>query len=152
MKLFLVRHGSAVAQRGDSERPLSHEGVQEVQRTAQYLKENASTVRKIYHSSKQRAIQTAEMIKEVLNQDILMSLKEGLLPNDATDDIFHEINSWDEDTMIVGHLPFLPSLASRLIESNDIKDFMGFAPAAVATLEKSPDGKWCLISLIKPKF
>ena len=49
MKLFLVRHGSAVAQRGDSERPLSHEGVQEVQRTAQYLKENASTVRKIYH-------------------------------------------------------------------------------------------------------
>ena len=66
MKLFLVQHGEARAKDADPDRPLSEKGREDIKKTAEFLKKTGQKPDLIWHSSKTRAIQSAEIIS--LNQ------------------------------------------------------------------------------------
>ncbi|MEN6474655.1 MAG: phosphohistidine phosphatase SixA [Syntrophaceae bacterium] len=114
MALYLVQHGLSLAKEVDSERGLSDEGRVEVERIAGVAKGYGIMVATIMHSGKKRARQTAEIMAASLNP------AQGVIPSsgmDPMDDVEPWVKKLDsmEDLMLVGHLPFLERLVSRLI-------------------------------------
>ena len=61
-ELLLVRHGEAMASSDNPERPLATHGHSQARRTAAILGDVKGQIDIIYHSSKKRAEETAEII------------------------------------------------------------------------------------------
>ena len=135
MQLFLVRHGDYVPESVNPEKPLSYKGRKDVAKVANALKDQGFTVEAFIHSTKKRAKETAEIFKRVLNTEATISVRQKLSPNDSTDDIVQEISTWDKNTMIVGHAPFIPGLAYRLLELEN-GSHIRMTTSSVVVLEK----------------
>jgi len=67
MTIYLVQHGKSVPKEEDPTRPLSTIGVQEVEEIAAQLKNYCTKLEVIYHTSKSRAAQTAEILQRHVN-------------------------------------------------------------------------------------
>ncbi len=135
MELYLVRHGAPVPAEVNPERPLSEKGAAEVKKTALFLKEAGVVAETIFHSTKRRARETAEILTQTINPQTALLEKQGLAPNDSVDAILPDIRAAGESSlMIVGHLPFLAKLAGRLILSAEDKEVVVFQPASVLLL------------------
>jgi phosphohistidine phosphatase len=150
MNLFLVRHGEAVSESVDPERPLSEQGIEQVRSVAQKLKKSGVIVAAIYHSSKKRAQQTARIISEIINPQAALVQKEGLLPNDSIKTICEEIKLHSDDIMIVGHLPFLGILAEQLLDYPPDSGQISFSVASALWLTHSR-GKWQVKNYFTPE-
>ena len=74
--------------------------------------------------------------------------KEGLKPNDPVDLMVTEIMGLEKDTMIVSHLPFLPSLFNAL-NVIGVEPF-SFGNTTVVALERRDDF-WCFLWVHSPK-
>lgn len=122
MKLYLTRHGDAVSAPVDAERPLSSVGLQQAEDLAQHLVDLKIHPTTIYHSGLVRAQQTAAIIGRALNTAKIEKIV-GLRPNDFPEDILSHIETWSQDTMLVGHLPFMAILLSLLTEDTQSVEF-----------------------------
>jgi len=142
MKLYLAQHGQAVDKNVDPDRPLSDQGHTEVGNVASYLKQSDTKITDIYHSGKPRAAQTANIFANILEVDHLDQL-DGINPNDAVEPIVNTINGWTSDTMIVGHIPFLPHIVSRLLTDSEPSD-SDYLPGNIICLERADNNKWSL--------
>ena len=142
MKLYLVQHGKAMPSEQDPDRPLSKEGRQEVQRIAHLLMPLKLTVDRVWHSGKTRARQTAEMYAPVFAVGPEPAAREGLGPNDNVALLRDELAVATEDTMIVGHLPFLGKLACLLLTGYESGEVIAFHNAGVIYLERTTDNRW----------
>ncbi len=134
MKLYLIRHGEAVSSIEDPERPLSNIGQQNIERLGQCLAKTAMPIDYIWHSPKQRAVQTAQTIANYTKPNFI-STHDELLPNDDIEGTINLIQACRANTMIVGHLPFLGELASALTRST----FFQFQPGSCLCLEGARD-------------
>jgi phosphohistidine phosphatase len=142
MKLYLVQHGEASS---EEPRPLTAKGKSDAQKVAQFLKKNNISVDEIWHSTKLRAKQTAEIFAQALGMNAIE--KEGLKPNDAVSPVAEKI---DKDLMIIGHLPFMTKLSSLLITGSEDNQPVTFKQAGVVCLEKA-DSKWGLSWMVIPE-
>lgn len=114
MAIFLVQHGKNLAKNEDPQKGLSPEGAEEVRRIAQVAAGYKVHVTAIHHSGKKRALQTAEIMAEVLKPAEGFSAVEGIAPlDDAT--AFAAGLDMGKNMMIVGHLPFLERLMAVLV-------------------------------------
>jgi phosphohistidine phosphatase len=52
--------------------------------------------------------------------------------------------------MLVGHMPFLSILASRLVLGTEDPDVVLFRESTVVCLEKGPNGQWAVGWMITP--
>lgn len=52
--------------------------------------------------------------------------------------------------MVVGHMPFLGRLVSRLILERDDPGLLGFQPGSMAYLERTEGGVWQVAWLLRP--
>jgi phosphohistidine phosphatase SixA len=59
--------------------------------------------------------QTAKIITDILNPRCKIIMKTNFFPTDLVNTIYSEIINRSEDLIIVGHLPYLVKLFSRLI-------------------------------------
>ena len=150
MRLYLVRHGEAVSGPVDQKRPLNHHGAEEVKKVARFLKEGSAKPGVIYHSTKARACQTAEILREVLKVKAALVEKDGLSPNDPVSKIANFIDQQKSDLMIVGHMPFLGSLVSLLVAGEGNKNLVAFPTGGVVILEKEHGQGWLIKNLINP--
>jgi phosphohistidine phosphatase len=150
MRLYLVRHGAAVNAEDDNERVLSENGITRVERTASFLKKNGITVNAIYHSVKTRASQTAEIIAGKIRPAYGPEEREGLKPGDAAVMWAKIINGLNEDVMIVGHLPHLSKLASRLLIDNESEEILTIPDGGALCLERNENTDWRLLWFIHP--
>lgn len=150
MKLYLVRHGKAVAMDASMSRPLSDEGKQEITRVARHLETIKLRVPRILHSSLLRAEQTAKILADVVNEG-RCELFEGLMPDDSTRAMMKTINQWTEDVMLVGHLPFMGILASQLAAGDDAVTVVDFEPGTIVCLSND-NGEWKINWVIKPSI
>jgi len=141
MKLYLIRHGQAAEACTDPARGLTHEGKADIKRIAHELAQKELHIEQIFHSSKTRAQQTAEIVASIISPEIALQLHEHLKPTDDPKMLVPEINGWQKDTLIASHLPFLPSLVDLLT-----KDTSGinFTPGTVVCLHKAVDSRWQL--------
>lgn len=111
--IYLVRHGDAVPEATNPERPLSEKGRAEVEVTAIELLAQGAKVDEIWHSPKQRARQTAEILARALKVSKVIE-KEELKPDDSVIPIAELLKKTQKNILIAGHLPFIPKLAVLL--------------------------------------
>ncbi|MCW8963740.1 MAG: phosphohistidine phosphatase SixA [Gammaproteobacteria bacterium] len=142
MKLYLIQHGQAVDKKTDPQRPLSEQGKLEVGDVANYFRQSGLHIAHIYHSGKPRAAQTARIFANVLDIAHVEQLN-GINPNDPVEPVVEIIEEWTENTMIVGHLPFLPHLVSRLLTGNAPSD-ADYLPGNIISLESDDHKTWSL--------
>jgi phosphohistidine phosphatase len=151
MRLYLVQHGPALAKEVDPDRPLSDVGRRDVERVAAFLKPSELRVASVVHSGKTRARQTAEILAAAVS-DGSLERRADLNPNDPVNPIAEEAVTWTADTMLVGHLPFMARLASRLVGVDVDLGVAAFQPGSVVCLEREQGGRWTIAWMIRPEL
>ena len=150
MLVYLVRHGEAVNEREDLARPLSKQGETDIRELAELLAHRFRLMPgHIFHSPKLRAIQTATIISQALLRAPAPEEMNGLAPMDDPAVWAERLEVMDLDTMLVGHLPYLPRLASLLLLSDSGKEILDLTPGTVVCLEKT--GAWRVKWMISPQ-
>ncbi len=152
MKVYLVRHGDAVDSGVDRRRPLSEEGRADIRKIASFIKPLVVYVEHIWHSGKPRAAQTAEILAGVVAVEKDCSSREGLGPNADVSTIAHELDAYDADLMIVGHLPFLENLASLMVTGRETAEVVAFSAGSMACLRRRNHGTWQINWMITPEL
>jgi len=145
---YLVRHGEAVGERDDPARPLSKRGERAIGDLAWLLAHHFELMPgHIFHSPKSRAAQTASILSRILPRAPEPVESEGLAPMDDPGVWAQRLEVMDLDTMLVGHLPHLPRLASVLLLDSG-RRFLEFTPGTVVCLERT--GEWKVKWMITP--
>jgi phosphohistidine phosphatase len=150
MKVYLVRHGEAVSSQSDPKRPLSEQGRADIRKVASFIKPMGITVEHIWHSGKLRAAQTAEILAESLMVEKDCSAHEGMGPNDDVTIIAEELEAYDTNLMIVGHLPFLTYLISLLVSGRETSSITTYDAGSIVCLNRSDPGQWQIEWMITP--
>jgi len=159
MNLYLVRHGAAVnvgeqGVKADAERMLSPEGVQKTREVVRCLKLLATDVDRIISSPLLRATQTAEIIARALGKRKALETSEVLRPDTA----LRVVLAWlrrhcSTSTLLVGHMPALAELTSRLIADNTRAriEFKKAGVAKISFMESPEPGQGQLEWLLPPR-
>lgn len=152
IRLYLMQHGEAVPEQENPERPLSPQGREDVLRTAAFLAEAKMAVGRIVHSGKLRAADTAAMMAKAIGADAAVEVQpKGLLPGDSPVPLAEAILDWREDSLVIGHQPFMGRLASRLLQGKEQPVTFEFTPGTIACLARRPvTGAWFLVWLLPP--
>lgn len=114
MKLYLMRHGQAASPQVDPQQGLTPEGRGAIEQLAQRLAKQGVLFSQVFHSGKTRAQQTAEIMTRLIAPTVSPQQRAGLKPNDDPRLLIPDIESWQHDTLITSHLPFIPNLLSIL--------------------------------------
>lgn len=149
MRLYLVRHGMALSTVEDAKRSLSKQGITDTHIIGTLLQQNDITVAQLYHSGKERALQTANILADYVGTPNVSALI-GLMPDDPVHAVATYCNHWTEDMMLVGHLPFMAKLAAELLAQHEYKPLINFETSAVLLLERMELYHWCVQWLITP--
>ena len=139
MALYLVQHGKSLSKEQDPRKGLSEEGAAEVKRIAEVAANYGVTVSRIVHSGKQRALQTAEILAEILSPAEGVRAIDGINPlDDAT--AFGSALQIKEDMMVVGHLPFLEKLVAFLVTGKTEPPIFRMQNGGILCMDYYPDG------------
>jgi phosphohistidine phosphatase len=152
MRLYLVQHGKATPEEQDPQRPLTPEGRQEAEKVARFLKPLGLAVDRVWHSGKTRAWQTAQIYAEILTIRHELTARAGLDPNDDVAPLRDELTAATEDTMLVGHMPFVSKLASLLLTGHEFLPAVAFRNAGVVCLSRTPDNRWQVEWIVTPEL
>jgi phosphohistidine phosphatase len=155
MNLHLVRHSLAEnisINKKDFDRELTEEGKQVIKRTSASWKSCVGHVDVILTSPLVRAIQTAEIISQNL-QDISFIIKDNILGTGSrTADLIDLLNSLEyKNIIVVGHQPDLTIHLNNFCGTGSFN--FSFPPAAIAKIEFDNNikyGKGRLIYFIPP--
>ena len=148
-RLILIRHGEAVSEAGDPRRPLSDAGREAVQKVAAWGASVGLTVDEAWHSGKLRAAQTAEQIVERMKPQPPLKAVSGLAPNDDVELIAEELWDGPDRLALVGHLPFLGRLVSRLVVGSADRPLVEFAAGTCVVLDRMEE-RWAIRCVLPP--
>ena len=151
MEVYLVQHGESRPESEDSQRPLNDKGRAEVEYVALYIAGFGLQVARIFHSSRLRAKQTAELFAQHLVPAPTVLEQKILGPSDDPHQTKRLIQEEEKSLMLVGHLPYLSRLASLLILGDPEKEVVRFTMGGIVCLGKSGDG-WLVDWSIIPKI
>jgi phosphohistidine phosphatase len=148
MRLYLVQHGDALSKDADPERPLSESGRRDVARVAAFLKHAGVSPARVLHSGKARAQQTAAILGEALGAGGAEAVA-GLAPGDDVG-AFTAMLGAAEDTLVVGHLPFMARLVGLLVCGDAERTLVSYRPGAVVCLQTDAGGEWSVRWMVPP--
>lgn len=149
MLLYLVQHGDALPEDVDPARPLSANGRADAERVAALLAGQVPGIARVLHSGKTRAQQTAEILAREIARGAPLQAVSGLNPLDDPEPWVQQIDSWTENVMLVGHLPFMSRLVSRLLVGEADVGVVAFEPGSVVCLERD-GGNWTIAWMLRP--
>jgi len=149
MLLYLVRHGEAKREDEDPERGLTDNGLRSARRMGEFLSFMDTQFDVIIHSTKKRAAQTAQVFTESIRPKKGIGEEQGLAPNDDPAPWVERINAMDEDTAIVGLLPFL-RLLGLLVLGEPTED-VDFKPAGTICLKPADSGRGLVVWALGPE-
>jgi len=152
MKVYLVRHGEAVSSQFDPQRPLSEQGLADIQKVASFIEPLEISVEHIWHSGKLRAAQTAEKLAESVSVEKDCSVHKDIGPNDDVTIIADELESYNSDLMIVGHLPFVAYMTSLLVPGKQTSNVVTFDAGTITCLNRRVPGQWQIEWMITTKL
>jgi phosphohistidine phosphatase len=124
MEIFLMRHGHATDHANDDgTRPLSKEGEREGMRAGEFLRKVDKVPNIVLHSPFTRARLTAECVAIAAGMNgKALQQHDGLEPEDDASAFFEnflsEFTDADSKVLIVGHEPFMSTLAQLLLTRN----------------------------------
>lgn len=152
MKLYLLQHGDALSEDINSSRPLSERGLEDVRRLAEFVWNHDILVKHVFHSGKARARETAKIVAARMATGVKIEATTGLNPNDSVEPIAKQINNWQEDSLLVGHMPFMGRLAAYLLSGNSSSQFVAFKPGSMLCLERNESGDWAIAWMLRPEL
>ncbi len=152
MKLYLVQHGQACAKQVDPERPLTDQGKADIEKVAAFLRQAGVQAERVIHSEKLRAIQTAEHLAKAIAPGVELETSGIINPNDNPKAFDWQSDSWDRDTLVVGHLPFMAKLVSHLVIGDENRPIAAYQPGSVVCLAHNSDARWQINWMIRPEL
>ena len=150
--LYLVQHGEAVTKDVDPDRPLSNDGKDAVTRMTRFLSNAGINIDRVLHSGKTRAKQTAEILAKSIAESGLTEAISGINPNDPVEEFVNYIERLNTPTMVVGHLPFMAKLVSRLLINSDELALVDYQPGSVVCLSNDENSKWIINWMVRPEL
>ncbi len=156
MHLHLLRHGRAenrAASGRDADRVLTTDGVAELRRVLELARNAGTRPTLILSSPLARAVQTAEIARQVLESPGPILGASSLVPSGSPQLIWDELrlHSSEPDVLAVGHEPLLSQMVAWLVGSS--RAMMQFPPAGMARFEidaSSTEGAGTLEWMITP--
>ncbi|UCG37066.1 MAG: phosphohistidine phosphatase SixA [Candidatus Bathyarchaeota archaeon] len=149
----MVQHAEAKSKEEDPLRPLSRKGWQNIRKVARYASETlAIQVDKIFHSSKLRAKQTAEVLASYLGPVQGVAIGENLEPLANPAFWKTQLSIIKEDIVVVGHLPHLSKLANQLLVIGETEEKAAFRNAGILCLQKTESDHWTIEWMITPEM
>lgn len=156
MRIYLVQHGKARSKEEDPDRPLTREGRSDVRRVARRLTGASVEVRRLVHSGKTRARETAEEIANALGDGVPPPVETSghLGPTDDPSGWADRLGEGEDGVMLVGHLPFMERMAARLVAGDPDASVVTFSKGGVLCLGRDEDGpggwtvRWFLTPLL----
>lgn len=134
--VLLVRHGEALGKDENPKRPLSDAGRRHVEKVSGLLA--GGMVTEVRHSGKARARQTAEILAAEIGVP-LDRVREipGIRPDDDVHPVAEALEREGASVALVGHMPFMAKLASRLLAGSSERVAVGFGDAACMVLSRN---------------
>jgi len=151
LKLYFVQHGEALAKHVDPDRPLSEAGRSDVEQLAVFLAAQID-VSRIMHSGKTRAQQTAGIIAESLKGESCIEVFNGINPDDPVEAFAQQLDDWNEDLLVVGHLPFMDRLVAYLLTGSAAESIVSYAPGSIVCLASTAEESWRLHWMMRPEL
>jgi phosphohistidine phosphatase len=151
MKLYLVQHGVALSKDINPDRPLDNVGHAEVGQVAAFLAGHM-TVSRVVHSGKRRAQQTAEIFTSIIAGEFPIEEISGIDPNDPVEAFANQLMSWNEDILVVGHLPFMAKLVGLLVSGSADVTCVSYTPGTIVCLESTDDGHFQVQWMVRPEL
>ena len=151
MKLYLVQHGEAYAKEANPDRPLTDRGKNDINRLAVFLKKAGIQVERVIHSGKLRAQQTAERLANSIAHGVELEASGLINPNDNPKAFDWQSESWNKNTLIVGHLPFMAKLVSHLLIEDENRLITAYQPGSIVCLEHD-NANWYINWMIRPEL
>lgn len=150
MRLYLAQHGHALDKQDDPARPLSAKGEADVKRIAGQLGEAGVRIARAWHSGKLRAEQTAVLLAQQVLPKGKPEQIDGIAPNDPVEEFAADVDVWQEDTLVVGHLPFMARLVSLLMTGDAAHACVHYLPGSVVCLERAAPDRWVVAWMVRP--
>lgn len=151
MKAYFVQHAAALSEEQDPKRPLSDEGRDQIKATAKFAKKAGVQLGRIWHSGKNRAAQTAEILADQLKPSLGVRSSEELGPVDNPKDWADRLVEMDQDVMLVGHLPYMERITSLLLVNDAEAKVIEFHNAGIVCLEYEA-GAWTAQWIVIPEL
>ncbi len=151
MFLYLMQHGLALSKDVDPERPLSELGREETLRVAKAAAGAGIRVDQVWHSTKLRAKETAQILAEHLRPSGGVVEMEGLAPTDDPVPVAAKLAGEERTILVAGHMPFLERLSDLLLAPRGGQGVVRFTNSALVGLEKTPAG-YRVAFLVPPDF
>lgn len=162
MHLYLLRHGVAEESppaASDSDRALTRDGRRKLAETLHVASEAGVRPSLILTSPFKRAIQTAEIAKQILGYSRPLQQTAALVPSSSSEAVWQEIRGYrdHESLLLVGHNPLFADLAAFLLGTPGLQiDFKkgGILRIDVEQFTAHPRGilRWYLIAKLAPKL
>jgi phosphohistidine phosphatase len=134
MNIFLIRHGKAEPAspaKKDIDRELTEEGIKIIKRSVGFWKNGNLSFDFILTSPFKRAIQTAEIIAELMNFKNDLMIDKALSPGSSTRSVIQLAEALNGDNIaMVGHQPDMSFHISSLACNSELK--LKFSPASIA--------------------
>ena len=151
MELYLFQHGAAKSEEEDPERALTDEGRRTVERVARFAQKLNIRLQVIEHSDKLRARQMAEILAAHLSPAEGTRQISGIKPNDDVAPMYARLAGVKTNLMLVGHLPYLSRLASRLVGMPAERTVVQFQMGGIVRLDRDDAGQWMLRWALPPE-
>jgi len=143
MKLYLARHGDYTLNVNGVD-ILSERGTKDVAHLSERIKSMNLHISCIWHSGKHRAEQTALLLAKGFISDQAPEAHPGLNPDDEVLSLASDLRHFNEDMLIVGHLPFLDKLVSQLLTGSDENILINFQTGTLTCLSQIDHVQWVL--------
>ena len=141
MRLYLVRHGLALTKDENPDRPLSEQGQKDVKRMASFLGRAGVRVPRVIHSEILRAQQTALYLSTVIGPGRIVEEMRDLKPSSRLDSLVEAAAVWTEDTMVVGHDPFMSRITSFFTAGDANAGVIAFDPVPWSAWSATPSSR-----------
>jgi phosphohistidine phosphatase len=150
MKIYLVRHGEAEAGADDAKRALTGDGRKAIRRLAEWAAGSKVKPDQIRHSGLVRAEQTAKLLADEIDPPEGLVAVSGLAPDDDVREMTKRLYKETRSVMLVGHNPFMESLAGLLLADDPNRPIVKFSKGQMVCLKRNGD-EWELKWSVSPK-
>jgi phosphohistidine phosphatase len=136
MKLYCMRHGEAQSIGQQTEQCLTPKGQADIQKMVDYFLSQHLEIAHIFHSPRLRAQQTAQYFAKTLS--VFDVVETDLLVSESLelDSLIEMIQGWEQDTLLVSHLPLVHQLVNTLVLGEDAyHPIINYPPGTVICLE-----------------
>ncbi|SMC24971.1 phosphohistidine phosphatase, SixA [Desulfacinum hydrothermale DSM 13146] len=153
MRVYLMQHARPVPKEENPAQPLSPQGVGDAEAMGSRLAAAGVCPDVLFHSPKERAKETARIVREKLGGSGRMVERDDLAPLADPGSVLADLEAASGECLVVGHLPHLARLATRLLTGGlrDEPPLVKFEQGAVLCLVR--DGEvWKVAWMLTPQW